>query len=199
MSKKTDKFLELYRTYETVLREQGLDYKTREESSEEPLQGRLRICRQIRNYLTHNQDVGFLEVSDLQIKTLEQWIEKQKMESDILKKHCKTLKSSSCNVQDKCEDTIRRMLKLNISEIPVMESNQLVGVISLKKIIQTYLDGTKAIKVNKVPLEKKQIVYLAWDSPMSVVDSYKEIQTFICCTDTGFKDGKILGIYFIKK
>ena len=64
MATNADRFLSLYREFETLLRDDGKDYKELEESADDLLQNRLRINRQLRNYLTHNHDAGFLEISD---------------------------------------------------------------------------------------------------------------------------------------
>lgn len=58
----TTDFLALYREYESLLREQGLEYKQAEDAAEGQVQDRMRICRQIRNYLVHQEDAGFLEI-----------------------------------------------------------------------------------------------------------------------------------------
>ncbi len=196
MSKKSDKFLELYRTYETVLREQGLDYKTVEDEAEDTLQNRLRITRQMRNYFTHCQDAGFLDVSDLQIKVLEQWIREQKMQGDVLRKQCKTIRMGVCSTQDKCVDVIKKMAKLGAQEMPVMKDNLFVGVVDFYKLVQTYVDGTKAMKMDKVPLCKKGCPILTPDTSMDKVFQYRELHKCVCCTDDGTMSGKPLGVYF---
>lgn len=65
MVEQNQRFLELYRAYETVLREQGLDYFSVNEQAEPPLlKSRMTMVRQMRNYLTHVNDVDFLSVTD---------------------------------------------------------------------------------------------------------------------------------------
>ena len=61
------RYLELYREYETALRAAGMDYKAVEEAADALVGDRMRMCRQMRNYLTHSSDAGFLDVSDQQI------------------------------------------------------------------------------------------------------------------------------------
>ena len=70
MPNNAEKFLDAYREYETVLRAKGLDYKTVEDGADDITQNRMRINRQMRNYLTHQHDAGFLVISDKQIAYL---------------------------------------------------------------------------------------------------------------------------------
>ena len=49
-------FLSLYKTYESLLRDHGTDYRKIEEQQEG---SRMTIMRQIRNYLSHAEDPGF--------------------------------------------------------------------------------------------------------------------------------------------
>ena len=100
MATNADRFLSLYREFETLLRDDGKDYKELEESADDLLQNRLRINRQLRNYLTHNHDAGFLEISDKQIAFMEKLIFEQKSSMDILKKHIKSAKVAGCLCTD---------------------------------------------------------------------------------------------------
>ena len=192
--KKADKFLDLYREYETVLRDQGIDYKTREDGSDDMMQNRLRINRQIRNYLTHNHDIGFLEVSDSQIKFMEKLIKDQKMQNDILKKHTKTPAAASCNMSDKCSDVMTKMSKLKVEYMPVCDDNGIVGLVSIYDVATTLLANTKTVKIAVITKVIKKVRCIQPDVQMSCVEQFND--AVICCTDTGDMSGKLLGVYF---
>lgn len=192
--KKSDKFLGLYREYETVLRDQGIDYKVLEENADDMLQNRLRICRQMRNYLTHNHDAGFLEVSDNQIRFMEKLIKDQKMQDDILKKHLKSVTTASCNLKDKCSDVITKMNKLKTEYFPVCDDNGIVGLVSIYDVSATLLANTKTVKMSVITKFIKKVRCMQPDVQMKCVAEYDE--PVICCTDTGDMQGKLLGVYF---
>ena len=105
--KKNERFLNLYREYESLMREKGLDCKDFEDRADPTLSKRLYMCRQFRNYLSHTNDPGFLEISDSQIDFLQDRIEKLKIEEDILKKHLKSPKVAICFEKDKCLDGLQ--------------------------------------------------------------------------------------------
>jgi hypothetical protein len=97
-------FLKLYKDYETLIRNKGLDCKNVEDVSDETTGSRLRMCRLFRNYLSHQNDPGFLEVSDSMLHFLEDQTLTLIMEKDILQKHLKRPVSGTCSLSDKCTE-----------------------------------------------------------------------------------------------
>lgn len=77
MSRKNKQFLDIYRELETELKATlnttVLDYESKLSPPE--LQERLKICRVMRNYLTH-AELDFIEVTDKQLTFLEKQTEK---------------------------------------------------------------------------------------------------------------------------
>ena len=79
-----EKFLSLYKTYEGLLKKRGTDYRTVEA---ETASDRMTILRQIRNYLSHKEDPGFLTVSPLSIRFLESLIEEELRRDGLVQDH----------------------------------------------------------------------------------------------------------------
>lgn len=74
----TAEFLKKYREYESLLLEHGSNYKQAEDSASGITQKRMRICRQLRNYLVHQEDSGFIQISKKQIHFLQNLIYNEK-------------------------------------------------------------------------------------------------------------------------
>ena len=195
MATNAEKFLNLYREYETLLRDFGLDYKELEEKSEDLMQNRLRINRQLRNYLTHNHDAGFLEISDKQLLFMEKLIKEQKCSMDILKKHVKTVKVAACTYADTLEDVLTKMIKLKVERLPVYDDVCVLGFVSWMEVLKAYMSEKrpKTAKLTVVKKLDKKIVCMKSDALMS--DVFNVGKDMICCTDTGDKNGKLLGVY----
>lgn len=193
--KQTDLFLTLYKEYESVLREQNLDYKVIEESAEDMVQNRMRICRQFRNYLSHNHDEGFLQISDVQIKFLQQLLDKQRMTADVLKKHVKTVRTASCSPAQKCTEVLPRMIKLKVDYFPVYEEGTgVLGMVSIWDVTAAMLIS-KTAKIGSIKKYTKVPLCAKPDEQMERL--YMYAVPLICCTDTGTADGKLLGVYFV--
>lgn len=195
MATNAEKFLGLYREYETLLRDAGIDYKDLEEKSDDLLQNRLRINRQLRNYLTHNHDAGFLEISDKQIAFMEKLIFEQKCSMDILKKHVKTVKTAACTYADNLEDVLNKMSKLKVTKLPVYDDTGVLGFVSVYDVTKAFLTEKrpKTAKLSVVKKLEKKVICMTPDTQMSVVLS--QTTGVVCCTDTGLKNGKLLGVF----
>lgn len=195
MATNAEKFLNLYREYETLLRDAGVDYKELEEKSDDLMQNRLRINRQLRNYLTHNHDAGFLEISDKQLVFMEKLIKEQKCSMDILKKHVKTAKVAACTYVDTLEDVLTKMIKLKVERLPVYDDVCVLGFVSWAEVIKSYMSEKrpKTAKLSVVKKLDKKVVCMKPDVLMS--DVFNVGENMVCCTDTGDKNGKLLGVY----
>ena len=195
MATNAEKFLNLYREYETLLRDAGVDYKELEEKSDDLMQNRLRINRQLRNYLTHNHDAGFLEISDKQLLFMEKLIKEQKCSMDILKKHVKTVKVAACTYVDTLEDVLTKMMKLKVERLPVYDDVCVLGFVSWTEVLKAYMSEKrpKTAKLAVVKKLDKKVVCMKSDVLMS--DVFNVGENMVCCTDTGDKNGKLLGVY----
>lgn len=183
-----DKYLALYKQYESLLRQHGKEYKDIEDTSPEKIQGRLRIGRQIRNYLTHNSDLKFLEVSDTMINFYQEMVDTENLENDLVKSHTKSKTVSMVTPKDKCGDALEKMRKLKISYIGVYEDDGILGFATIYDVVAAYMK-TKTAKMSDVKISNKfsyakatdpAIDYKDADTPVFVVDNKGKINgTFL--------------------
>ena len=197
MATNADRFLSLYREYETLLPDDGKDYKELEESADDLLQNRLRINRQLRNYLTHNHDAGFLEISDKQIVFMEKLIFEQKNSMDILKKHMKSAKVAGCLRTDILDDVLTKMIKLKVTRLPVYDESCVLGMVSWIDVLKAYRaeKRPKTAKLSVVKKLDKKVICMTPDTLMSDILMTVDPSDMVCCTDSGDKKGKFLGVF----
>lgn len=195
MSNNTE-FLKVYKQYESLLREQQIDIKTVEDSSDDKTSNRLRICRQLRNYLSHNDDNGFIDISDEQLKFITGLYNRELMKGDIVKKHVKS--PSSTTVDSKlCIDVINMMLKLKtdclVIELPepYVKSTRYV-IYDMHSVLQYFLLHGKTSKISDV--KSKVIKASCFASPDTKMCDMSD--DLIICTDDGTKTGKLIGIKY---
>lgn len=121
MITKTEKFLALYKEYEGIIRSRGIQNpKDAEENMEDADAQRMRMCRQFRNYISHNNDAGFLEPTDKMIDFINDMVNSLLMEEDIVKKHLKTASSSMCKSSDHAADALLKLSKMKRETIAVI-------------------------------------------------------------------------------
>ena len=80
-----EKFLTVYKEYETLVRAAGKYPKDIEIEAEEIEANRLCSCRQFRNYLSHVSDPGFLVPTDKMLKFLQGRVEVLKSQRNTRK------------------------------------------------------------------------------------------------------------------
>ena len=188
--KNTDKFLSLYREYESLVRDKGMDCKDFEDKADDFTGNRLRMCRQFRNYLSHQNDPGFLDVSSSQLKFLEKMITDLVSEHDILKKHVKSPSVSICNPTDKCSDVLGRFAKLKTDKFVVLTAAG-YEYVSLYDVILKFNEDKKC-KISDV--KSKKIRYILSSSyEWSDVPADADV---IVCTADGTADGKLVGVCY---
>ncbi len=195
---KTELFLGHYRTYESLLREQGTDYKTVEERADDKTMNRMRITRQMRNYLTHNADPAFLAVSDEQIKMLEQFILEEQQKGDLLKEHLYRPKQCACEENSPLEDVLKQMGKRKASWLPVYEGERLQGLVNIHQVVRLFLKNPKGCLTRKEygPYGKISLCFSA-NTPMDEIMEqipYRIPEQPVCCTKDGTMAGKFMGI-----
>ena len=109
MKNNVEEFLVAYKTFETVCRqEKQKDVKEYEEELGEtnPKMQRIRLCRQIRNFCSHNDYEDFIqihkgmikflkeEIKELKKKSIKKKISNKKVDKSV-KKVCKTKKKKN--------------------------------------------------------------------------------------------------------
>ena len=180
-----EKFLSLYREYETILRDKGRDIKEIENTVDTLEGGRLRMCRQIRNYLSHSDDALFVNISDKMITFLQNNIDRLKEEDDIVKKHIKKIDICMLKEDTKCSEAIEIFKKLKRQEIVMICSDGTFRLISIYELL-----GCKSTQ--KIGTLKSTKLKPKYCCPLDKYDSVdKDIITL--CTDNGLPTGKLLG------
>lgn len=187
-----EQFLNVYKEFEAILRNQNVDYKALELNSDDLIMNRLRICRQIRNYLTHNNDNIFIDISKNQVKFIKEMIETQKMKDDVVKKHLGRINNYTCSIFDKCTDILNIMSKRNITQYPVLDEIKgecIIKIVSIWDVAASVLES-KTKRIKEIEKFTNNFIYV---DPLCLYNSIPK-EFFVFCTDNGTKDGKILGI-----
>ena len=180
-----DKFLELYKEYEALVRAKGGDPKDSEEKSEGVLCDRLRMCRLFRNYFAHTADPGFLEVSDKMASFLEGQVVSLRSEGDVVKKHLKKPEACMLSEGSKCGEAFEKFGKLGCFSLPVCMKD---GTYKMLSIFDT-VGSSDRVKVSLFKLRPVKPVFCGPLDDYAYLDPDKV--TF--CTDDGTPDGKLLG------
>lgn len=182
-----EKFLTVYKEYETLVRAAGKYPKDIEIEAEEIEANRLCICRQFRNYLSHVSDPGFLVPTDKMLKFLQGRVEVLKSQNDTAKKHTKKPDACILQVSDRVLDAIEMFAKMKRDTLLVRG-----GITWFQISVYDVLGLKTTEKLEKV---KKKIIVPNHCAPL---DSYASLDFSkpVLCTDNGTKDGKILGQVF---
>lgn len=193
MSKENEneKFLSLYRTYEGLLRARDTDYRAVEG---ECGNGRMTIMRQMRNYLAHAEDPGFITISPLCVKVLEQMVKEEALKGDIVKNHLVTPAKGSIKEGTMLSDIIYRLSVLimkGIDGLPVYGSDK-----RLKGIIRLERAAYVLSKKGDMPLEKETCG--PYNDRFHLVkpdEKAPEINDgiYYCCTKDGTLDTQYMG------
>lgn len=189
MSKENEKFMSLYRTYEGLLRARGTDYREVEDGS---VGTRMTIMRQMRNYLAHAEDPGFLTISPLCIKFLEQMVKEETLRGDIVKNHLISPAKGSVKEGTKLSEVIYKLAVNNERQnIPVYDDKKMLkGLVTMEKVARAL------VKKGDVPLgEDVCSPYLSNFYLVSPNDKAPEDAdgSYYCCTKDGTMDTQYMG------
>ncbi len=176
-----NKFLDSYRALDIELKSEGktvLDYENTLESTELE---KLKVCRIMRNYMSHN-DMTFLEATNEQIKFIDSQVDYLRSLSHTVKDEMKRIKLV------KSTEWIKNIIPLVDKNkiIPIETSNGIFLVDSNYLIHQLSLGNKKLSFPNRPP--KYDYV-----NKLDKIEDLNKNHTYIV-TDTGTKDGKYLGI-----
>lgn len=194
MSKENDEFLSLYRTYEGLLRARDADYKMIEEGTNSD---RMRIMRQMRNYMAHCEDPEFLQVSPLCLKTLRQMVKEEQLRGDIIKNHLVTPAKGSLKLDTKLSAAVYKLSVLATTgrfEIPVYDDKEkrLKGLIMLEwTAAQLCKQGDITIEEAAAGKYAKHYYLVKPDDPVpenAVADAL-----YYICTKDGTIEGQYMG------
>lgn len=195
MSKETDQFLSLYRTYEGLLRSRGTDYRAIEEGQAAQGVTRMTIMRQMRNYLAHAEDPGFVAVSPVCLKALEQMVKEERLKGDIVKNHLVTPAKGSLKEGTSLSAVVYRMSILamaGVCELPVYDADarRLKGIVVLEKM------ACELDRQGNIPLEEKTcgpygsiFCLVKPDDPVPEDTDSR----YYCCTKDGTLESQYMG------
>lgn len=114
-------FLSLYKTYENLLREHGKDYRSVEEAQTGQ---RMTLMRQMRNYLSHAEDPGFIAISPVCLSYLENLVKEEQLNGALVKDHLITPAKGSLKEGTPLTEVVYKMSKYAIGgilELPVYD------------------------------------------------------------------------------
>lgn len=189
MSKENEEFLSLYRTYEGQLRMRDTDYRSVEDEQAKLGNTRMTIMRQMRNYLAHSEDPGFITISPMCVKVLDKMVKEERMRGDIVKNHLVTPAKGSVKEGTQLSAVILKMIKMKKTEIPVYDNEkQLRGLLVLEDAAYV-LDkqGNIPLTENTCGPYKNIQVVVRPDTPTGM----KTDAEYVCCT----KDGTLKTAY----
>lgn len=191
MAKKDiDRFLALYREYETLVRDEGSEPKDVEDAADDLTQNRLRMCRQFRNYLSHQNDPSFIAISDQMLCFMQSNVDKRRNMRDTLKKHCKPADATTVAAKDKVGVALDRMVKLKSDKLVVIDGCSF-GVVSIYDVIGAYL-VSKATKTGTLKQAKRFAIGAPTDDNKAYADDV------VICTADGTSTGTVVGVRYRK-
>lgn len=182
MTTKNAKFMDLYRRLETAVKAKGYNsVKEYEESiiNDQPKQGKMKICRTIRNYIEH-ENSAFVEASDNMIAFIEKEVGELDAKFLPVKKKMISIKYA-IHESDLIVIAADFITKRKLSIIPVFDNNDFAtGVISMSDVVKCVASGafSKAKKVSMIQNTHK-FGFLKEDTPMSEVMPLLENQNKI--------------------
>lgn len=192
MSGATEKLLNAYKDYESLVRDSGRDPKELEDQAPELEGQRLRMCRLFRNYLSHVNDPGFLEPTAKMTGFLARRVTELKMAGDVTKKHLKKPAVAVISDSMKLGEAVRQVLPLQREPVVCQTKGGYV-VYGLFDLVKAALDSPKTAKVSTVVPKRVKPVFVRPDVPVAELDPDR----VMICTDDGTETGKLLGVVIL--
>lgn len=190
MKSATTRFLDAYKSWESAVRASGRDTADFEDVS--TTEGaRLRICRLVRNYLSHNNDPGFVEPMEKMIVFMEKMAENQLLAGDSVKKHLKKPEAALISCDEKVHVAVKRMLPFRC-ELVAAYNGPGYKVYSMYDLVSTMLAKPATTKVRDVKALKVKPVFVKPTDSMETVLA----ENVTLCTTDGSPDGVLLGRVF---
>lgn len=189
MSAKTEKLLAQYRTYEGLVRDAGQDPLEVENGMPELESNRMRMVRQFRNFLSHNQAPGFLEPTDKMLAFLDKQVTGWAMKGDVVKKHVKGPMASVCYEKETCAAGLEKLAKLKMTRLVVIDKAGAFGLCDMFALA-ALVAASKNAKLSTAPRLREKPVFVRPDILVTDLDPDR----VHVCTDDGTPGGKLLGV-----
>ena len=180
-----DKFLDSFRALDTELKCDDKSIMDYENSLEGIDQERMKVCRIMRNYMSHN-DITFLTPSNEQIKFLDTQLKNVLRQANIVKDEMKKIKLV------KETEPIKNL-------IPIVDKN---GIVPLETKSNGIYLVTKEILLHQLALGNKKIIIptrlpkYQYITPLHRISKITHNVNYIV-TEDGTISGKYLGILVI--
>ena len=179
-----DKFLDAFRALDTELKSDGttvLDYENSLETAE---QEKMKVCRIMRNYMSHN-DTTFVVATNDQIKFLNEQIDNIKRKAHTVKDEMKRIKTL------KATEPIKNILT-QIVKYPIVPIETKIGLFLVDKdiILKQLAAGNKKIDI---PTRLPKYNYV---EKLERIENLISHTTYIV-TEDGTATGKYLGIVIV--
>lgn len=188
----TDKFLTAYKVLEGVLRERGFTIKEYEDenarigdAASKRVEERLRMCRIVRNYMSHVDDSGFMEPTAKMIGFLEGEARCLRELEDVVKKHLKRPEACLLKCGMTCEFALGMFAKLGCLKLPVLMPNGTYKTANLFHVL-------KSGRLEKISVAAKTDKEIVFCGPLDLYAD-QDPSKMVLCTDDGTKTGKLLG------
>lgn len=189
MSTRGSQLLSQYRVYENLVRSEGYEPKVIEDSMPEDKANQMRMVRQFRNFLSHNEVPGFLEPTDKMLKFLDAEVEAWQTKGDVVKKHLRTPAASICEEKEPCSVGLEKLAKMRKTKLVVRNKAGEYELCDLFAIASLFA-SSRAAKLSVVPRLKEPPVFIA---PTTLYSALDRDRVYLCTAD-GSKDGKLLGV-----
>lgn len=195
MEKETERFLSLYKTYEGMLRARGTDYRAVEEESTGIGKGRMTMIRQMRNYMSHSEDPGFIIPSPACLGVLEKMVKEESLKGDIVKNHLVTPARGSVKEGTMLSDIVYRLSVLALIgqfEIPVYDAatKRLKGVVCLERVAYVLKEKGNIPLTEQACGQYGNAYHLL--KPDDKAPEHMD-DLFYCCTRDGTMDSQYMG------
>lgn len=192
---KNDAFLAIYREYEQLLKARGTDIPSVENSLEasKEMEDKLRISRQMRNFMSHNDDPNFLNASDAQINFFNNLVYEERLKTECAKDHMRGVKSSAVTAKDKCSETLDKMIRLKVDRI-VVDTGGDFGVASIYDVAKA-VQQTKTSKMSGIKLSS-DYAEVYEETSMQELRRYGK-KTFIVKKRSNKAEEKVVGVVYL--
>lgn len=149
-------FIRIYKELEEAAKEEGLSLFDLEQSLDEKSKKKMQLCRLMRNYIQHENDVTFVATTDAQEDFLKKLCIDLRRRGGVCKDQMISLtKRGVCTPDDTLYDIAGIMKKKNVQLIYVVNNNQVMGYVSKGMISDLFYSGitkTTKLKGNYCPL-----------------------------------------------
>lgn len=178
-----EKFLDAFRALDSELKLEGKTVLDFENSLDSTMQEKLKVCRIMRNYMSHN-DTQFITASAEQIKFLDSLVMEIRKKSHTVKDEMKKItpiKYSSAIIE-----IIKQINKFPI--VPVETKDKQLYLVDTTILLKQLAASNKKIVI---PAKLPKYKYISKTERVDQV-----AKGLYIVTDNGKADGKYLGVYY---